>query len=95
MDIRCQQSNSAYNWWSVGRSHHLLLNVRSKETEINMSMGFVFWLIMLLSVLMRGYVGRANLANPAVRVPWVIDNIILLVLLGLLGWHDFGPPVHQ
>ncbi len=51
-----------------------------------MSKGLLFWIIWLLCLL--SFVGVAF---------WKMDIIysagVVLVLFGLLGWHNFGPPV--
>jgi hypothetical protein len=54
-----------------------------------MSIGFLFWLIFILSLLFGAYVRRSALGTPLV---WGGD-LLLLIMLGLLGWQTFGAPV--
>jgi hypothetical protein len=55
-----------------------------------MSIGMVFWLFWVLSLFFWGAVGR----------PWDQPNygwgsgLLLHILTGLLGWHDFGFVIH-
>ncbi len=55
-----------------------------------MSVGFVFWLIMLLWLVFGFFVfwpvGYSNYAFGG--------NILLFILLFLLGWKVFGFPIH-
>ena len=55
-----------------------------------MSLGLLFWILMLLSVLFGWWhwQGRAGHYGP------VGVNLLLLVLLALLGWKVFGAPIH-
>jgi hypothetical protein len=55
-----------------------------------MSIGFAFWMLMILWLIFgffswRGYVGAYG---------WVGNTLLLFILFALLGWHDFGPPIH-
>jgi len=53
-----------------------------------MPLGLAFWILMLLWIAFGlwwnwpGYQG------------WLGGNLLLFVLLGLLGWHAFGAPIH-
>ncbi len=54
-----------------------------------MSIGFVFWLIYLVWVVF-GFFGYD--APPG---RWGYGrHIVIAILLGLLGWHEFGFPIH-
>ena len=54
-----------------------------------MSFGLVFWILMLL------WLFFSWPGNPTVGAwgPWG-GSLLLFVLLLLLGWHEFGPPIH-
>jgi hypothetical protein len=54
-----------------------------------MSIGFVFWLLMLLWFL-NWFVGMWN------AQPWqpIAGNVLLFILFFLLGWHAFGFAIH-
>lgn len=52
-----------------------------------MSLAFVFWLIMLLAILFGGYHSWG-------LWPLFGGNFLVWVLLALLGWKVFGPPIH-
>ena len=54
-----------------------------------MTIGFIFWLLMLLWLLFGVYYRRAVLGTPLV---WGGDAL-LFVLLFLLGWRVFGWPI--
>jgi hypothetical protein len=57
----------------------------------SMSIGFIFWLLMLLWLVFWG-VGRISQFSPY----WLAYNgWLLFVLLFLLGLHEFGWPVHN
>lgn len=53
-----------------------------------MTIGFIFWLIMLLTFLFGAYNNRADLGTWAWRGDW-----LLFILLFLLGWRVFGWPI--
>jgi hypothetical protein len=57
-----------------------------------MSIGFLFWLIMILWLLLGVWQGRPSTG------PWnwypLGGTIILWILLFMLGWHVFGFPIH-
>jgi hypothetical protein len=53
-----------------------------------MSIGILFWILMILRLVLYGFVWFSPNLNPTFsRVP----NIFLWVLLALLGWAVFGP----
>jgi len=54
-----------------------------------MSIGLLFWVIMIIGLLFGGYSNRATIAV------WAINNLVLWVLLALLGWAVFGAAVHK
>ncbi len=55
-----------------------------------MSIGLIFWVIMLLWIL--GYIG--SVYSPG-SYPWPhASNLMLLILMFLLGWKVFGFIVH-
>ena len=54
-----------------------------------MSIGFIFWLLMLLSLVLGLYYHRGTLNTPAL---WG-GNALLWILIFLLGWRVFGWPI--
>jgi hypothetical protein len=54
-----------------------------------MTIGFVFWLLMLLWLIFGAYTNRAAFGTPLV---WG-GNALLFVLIFLLGWRVFGWPI--
>ena len=53
-----------------------------------MTIGLVFWILMLIWLvfgLWQAWPGWQG---------WAAGNVFLFVLLFLLGWHAFGPPIH-
>jgi hypothetical protein len=58
-----------------------------------MEIGFIFWLIMLLSLLFWGMWGWGGLPAFATRGP-IVHGFLLFVLLFLLGWKVFGFAIH-
>jgi hypothetical protein len=54
-----------------------------------MSLGLMFWIIMLILLLFFGafYAGFLYVGHFTGWVEWV--------LFGLLGWQVFGPPLHR
>jgi len=54
-----------------------------------MSIGFVFWLLMILWLVLGLYSNRAALQGWLVR-----GDSLLFVLLFLIGWKVFGFPIH-
>ncbi len=55
-----------------------------------MSLGLVFWILMLLWLLF----GFAVYRGIAGTYGWAGNSLLLFILLLLLGWHAFGPPIH-
>lgn len=54
-----------------------------------MSIGLLFWVIMIIGFLFGCYTNRES---PKL---WVSNNLVLWVLLALLGWAVFGAAVHR
>ena len=54
-----------------------------------MSIGLLFWIIMIIWLLFGLYRNRTTL------IVWVGDGLILWVLLAILGWAVFGPAIHR
>jgi hypothetical protein len=55
-----------------------------------MSFGFVFWLIMLIELLL-GLGWHFGIYAPGAGLGF---GVVLFILLALLGWKVFGPPLH-
>lgn len=53
-----------------------------------MSFALAFWLVMLLYIVLGGWQHGMNWRAQA-------PNLLLFLLLLLLGWKVFGPPLHQ
>lgn len=53
-----------------------------------MSLGLCFWILMMLYLLFSTW---WNWPNQYV----VGGNLLIFILLALLGWHSFGPPLHS
>ena len=59
-----------------------------------MSIGFLFWLLMILWIVFGAYsTWPGPGAGRAALLPFG-GSLLLWILLALLGWHDFGFPVH-
>ena len=54
-----------------------------------MSIGLLFWVIMVVGLLFGFYTNRATAGS------WAMNNLVLWVLLALLGWQVFGPALHR
>ncbi len=54
-----------------------------------MSIGLLFWVIMVIGLLFGFYTNRTA---PG---PWLSNSLVLWVLLALLGWAVFGPALHR
>ena len=52
-----------------------------------MSMGLVFWILMLIWLVFGLWHNWPN-------YPLVGGNLLLFILIGLLGWKIFGAPIH-
>jgi hypothetical protein len=61
------------------------------EREAMMSIGFIFWLMMILWFVL-SIIGRWS---PQVS-PYgpIINDVFLFILFFLLGWHSFGFVIH-
>jgi hypothetical protein len=56
-----------------------------------MTFGLAFWILMLLWLVLSVW---HSWRGPAPNYPLVGGNVLLFVLLLLLGWHEFGAPIH-
>jgi hypothetical protein len=57
-----------------------------------MTIGLAFWILMLLCLFVWG---GARYGGPQfAQYEWG-GSLLLFVLLAFLGWHAFGPPLHQ
>lgn len=57
-----------------------------------MTIGLAFWILMLFWLLVWG---GTQWGGPAwAPFSWG-GSLLLFVLLAFLGWHAFGPPLHQ
>lgn len=68
--------------------------VETRKMEGNkMSISIAFWVLMLIWLVLglatnwpgRGFFGPYG---------GVVNSLLLFVLFALLGWHDFGAPIH-
>jgi hypothetical protein len=60
-----------------------------------MSFALLYWILMLICAFFSLWPVRPNgSAGPRPFRPW-IEAVMLYVLLMLLGWKVFGPPVHN
>jgi len=57
-----------------------------------MSLGLAFWIIILIWLLL-GFYGNVA-PNGVIQWPVLGGTLILFILLVLLGWKAFGPPLH-
>ncbi len=57
-----------------------------------MTMGLAFWILMLLWLVLG--IWHRWPGGGAVNYPLVGGDLLLFILLILLGWHAFGPPIH-
>lgn len=55
-----------------------------------MSMGLAFWIIFLIHLIYYG-VSAYRSKDATAWAPWAL---LPIVLIGLLGWRVFGPPIH-
>jgi len=56
-----------------------------------MSIGFVFWLLMLLWIIFWG----VRTVHPTVLGGWTWGgDLLIFILFFLVGWHVFGWPIH-
>ncbi len=56
-----------------------------------MTIGFLFWLLMILWFLFGLYWNRSDIAGG--NYGWFGGNLLLFILLFLVGWRVFGFPV--
>jgi hypothetical protein len=55
-----------------------------------MPFSLLFWILMLLWLVFDVW------SNWPFSTPYrPVGSVLLFILIALLGWHDFGPPVHQ
>jgi hypothetical protein len=52
-----------------------------------MSLGLAYWILMLLWLVLDIWRGWPN-------YPLIGGSLLLFILLVILGWHAFGPPIH-
>jgi hypothetical protein len=57
-----------------------------------MAIGILFWVLMILWLVFGTY---TNWPEPGAKPFPLVGNLLLWVLLALLGWHVFGPALHQ
>lgn len=55
-----------------------------------MTIGLAYWILMFLWLFNWGYWSF----NGQTSLSWHGNNFLLFVLFVILGWHDFGPPIH-
>jgi hypothetical protein len=59
-----------------------------------MTLGLAFWILMLLWLVL-GVIWPRWPINAGAPGLWPLGgDLLLFVLLMLLGWHSFGPPLH-
>lgn len=51
-----------------------------------MSKGLLFWILFILAAI-------AWFGGPFWGLPSWGNGVLFFVLIGLLGWHNFGPPI--
>lgn len=56
-----------------------------------MTLGLCFWILMLLWLIFGLAVWRGAVAGAYAPLG---GTLLLFILLLLLGWHAFGPPIH-
>ncbi len=56
-----------------------------------MPMGILFWVLMLLWLVFGFWSNRDDLR--AGKYTWAGGSLLLFILLALLGWKAFGPPL--
>jgi hypothetical protein len=59
-----------------------------------MKIGLLFWILMLVWLVF-GVWAYWPVSGAVVAYPLVGGNLLLLVLVGLLGWKVFGPPLQN
>lgn len=58
-----------------------------------MSIGLLFWVLMILWLVLGLYGGRAKIGSG--DIVFIGGGVLLFVLLFLLGWHSFGFIIHD
>lgn len=60
-----------------------------------MTLALAFWILMLIWLVFGLYLGYIGRAQPAPPYHFFLgSNLLLFILLLLLGWGVFGPPLH-
>jgi len=54
-----------------------------------MSIGLLFWVIMVVGLLFGVYTNRTT------ALAWASNSLVLWILLALLGWAVFGAAIHR
>ena len=54
-----------------------------------MTIGLLFWIIMVVGLLFGLYTNRTS------PIVWASNSLVLWILLALLGWQVFGPALHR
>jgi hypothetical protein len=57
-----------------------------------MPIGLLFWFLWILAAL--GWLGSNWPGSSAPAYVIIGSGLLMLVLFGLLGWHDFGAALH-
>jgi hypothetical protein len=62
-----------------------------------LSLGLVFWILMLIWLVFGLVWNWPNSPGATALAPYgpIGNTILLFVLFLLLGWHAWGPPIHQ
>jgi hypothetical protein len=58
-----------------------------------MQKGLLFWILMLLWLVLGLFVHWPTSSGSAASYGPVAGGLVLFVLIGLLGWKVFGPPL--
>jgi len=61
--------------------------------RLSMQKGLLFWILMLIWLIFGLYVSWPQSTSSAAGFGPVGANLLLFLLIGLLGWREFGPPV--
>ena len=57
-----------------------------------MTFALAFWIGMFLWLVLGLW---SNWPINQANSPAIVGSLLLFILVGLLGWHDFGAPIHQ
>ena len=57
-----------------------------------MSLGLMYWILMLVWLVFGIWIKWPNRQNEGVRTSG--GGVMLFILLLILGWHVFGAPIH-